>query len=120
MVSLDVEALAAVGDGADEAFDREPSRCARCSAKLRDTDSAPVIDRVIDLPAELRHVVHRLRHTLEWQCCPGAPVPQAASEFDPELTGVTAYRMGGGRLGTRAVRTATAPPSTTRSGCTRH
>jgi transposase len=92
-----------------EVVEHTPTRCRRCAARLSGTDPHPILDQVLDLPAELRHVVHHRRHTLECPCCgtrtTAAPVPAAASGFGPKLTAAVAYLSGVGRLGKRAIRT---------------
>lgn len=92
----------------DRVFDYKPTHCRRCAAALAGDDPDPVIDQVLDLPAQLRHVTHHRRHTLACPCCrtrtTAAPVPGAASGFGPKLTAVVAYLTGVGRLGKRTVR----------------
>lgn len=92
----------------DVVLDHKPTHCRGCHAALAGDDPEPIIDQVIDLPAQLRHVTHHRRHTLP---CPGcdalttaAPVPAAATGFGPKVCAVTAYLSGVGRLGKRAVR----------------
>ena len=92
----------------DEVIDHKPTRCRACHAALAGDDPDPVLDQVIELPPQLRHVTHHRRHTLPCPCCAAlttAPaVPAAATGFGPKLTAVTAYLSGVGRLGKRTVR----------------
>ena len=93
----------------DEVIDHKPTRCRRCATPLAGDDPEPLVDQVIDLPVQLRHVIHHRRHTLACPCCQtrttAAPVPDTASGFGPKLTAVTAYLSGVGRLGKRTLRT---------------
>ena len=92
----------------DEVIDHKPTRCRVCHAALAGDDPEPVLDQVIELPTQLRHVTHHRRHTLACPCCdartPAPAVPAAATGFGPKVTAVTAYLSGVGRLGKRAVR----------------
>ena len=92
----------------DVVIDHKPTHCRGCHAVLAGDDPEPVIDQVIELPTQLRHVTHHRRHTLACPCCAAlttAPtVPAAASGFGPKVCAVTAYLSGVGRLGKRAVR----------------
>lgn len=94
---------------ADEVIDHKPKRCRRCCAPLAGDDPNPLLDQVIDLPVQLRHVIHHRRHTLACRHCQAlttaGPVPGAASGFGPRLTAATAYLSGVGRLGKRTIRT---------------
>jgi transposase len=93
----------------DEVIDHKPTRCRACHAALAGDDPEPVIDQVIELPPQLRHVTHHRRHTLACPSCDtlstAPPVPAAATGFGPKVTAVTAYLSGVGRLGKRAIRT---------------
>jgi transposase len=93
----------------DVVLDHKPTHCRGCHAVLAGDDPEPVLDQVIELPAQLRHVTHHRRHTLACPSCDALttapPVPAAATGFGPKLTAVTAYLGGVGRLGKRATRT---------------
>ena len=93
----------------DEVIDHKPTHCRSCHAPVTGDDPQPVIDQVIELPAQLRHVTHHRRHTLTCAGCAArttaSAVPAAATGFGPRLTAATAYLSGVGRLGKRAIRT---------------
>ena len=92
----------------DVVIDHKPTRCRACHAALAGDDPDPVIDQVIELPTQLRHVTHHRRHTLTCACCHArtdAPAPPVRGGFGPRLCAVTGYLSGVGRLGKRAIRT---------------
>ena len=93
----------------DQVIEHKPTRCRHCATALTGDDPHPIVDQVFDLPAQLRHVIHHRRHTLECPCChahtTAAPVPHAASGFGPKLTAAVAYLSGVGRLSKRTIRT---------------
>jgi transposase len=93
----------------DEVIDHKPTHCRSCQAPVAGDDPDPIVDQVIELPPQLRHVTHHRRHTLTCASCAAlttAPaVPAARTGFGPRLTAATAYLSGVGRLGKRAIRT---------------
>lgn len=93
----------------DEVIDHKPSHCHHCATQLVGADPDPIIDQVIELPVKLRHVIHHRRHTLTCPHCQvavsAAAVPEATSGFGPNLTAVTAYLSGVGRMSKRTIRT---------------
>ena len=93
----------------DEVIDHKPTHCRACHAPVAGDDPDPIVDQVIELPPQLRHVTHHRRHTLTCACCAAlttaAAVPATASGFGPRLTAATAYLSGVGRLGKRTIRT---------------
>jgi transposase len=67
-----------------------------------------LIDQVIELPVQLRHVIHHRRHTLACPHCraltTAVAVPEAAHGFGPRVQAATAYFSGVGRLSKRSIR----------------
>ena len=92
----------------DEVHDHKPLQCHHCDTALAGDDPNPIIDQVIELPVQLRHVVHHRRHTRTCPRCRAAttasPVPEAACGFGPRVQATVAYLAGVGRLGKRAIR----------------
>lgn len=93
----------------DEIIDHKPTHCRHCATPLDGEDPDPTVDQVLDLPVQLRHVVHHRRHTLTCPKCHtptiAAPASQTTSGFGPKLTATVAYLSGVGRLSKRAIRT---------------
>lgn len=93
----------------DEVRDRPPTHGRSCRAPVAGDGPRPIVHRVVERPAQRRHVPHRRRHPLtraRRAALTTAPaVPAAASGFGPRLTAAPAHLGGVGRLGKRAIRT---------------
>lgn len=92
----------------DQVVDHRPSHCGCCGTSLAGDDPDPSIDQVIELPEQLRRVIHHRRHTLDCPLCQArttaAPAPEAANGFGPRLQAAMAYFSGVGRLSKRSIR----------------
>ncbi len=94
-------------DKADRIVRCLPQRCAKCNARLRGQDSAPIRHQVFDLPKIVAHFIEYQLHALVCDCghvtraeLP-AGVPSGA--FGPGIVAVVAMLMGVFRLSKRMV-----------------